>query len=172
MRNAAWTAAQRKTNKELFEATLSGDKEDLVTSAERLAKDVRTAPPGAAARQQRKPDTVHDCFRHFFGKCDLAGRNRTCTFHHECPFCSKAAEGCLDNHLRPLGLTTIRMKDKKGLEDRASKGGGKGAGPSWSGHPWPGQRGARFDDRGDHGQGDRGRSRSRGRGGPRQQVQG
>eukprot|EP00959_Pyramimonas_sp_CCMP1952_P054604 1141398-Pyramimonas_sp.AAC.1 len=58
-------------------------------------------------------------------------RGKTRVFHHECPFCAKTQEGCLANHIKPLGLELIKTRDKRALEERA---GGKGA--TKGGHPW------------------------------------
>ena len=111
--------------------------------------------PGASSK--RKPDTIHFCFRHFSGKCDLHERGKSCVFHHECPFCAETQEGCLAHHIRPLGLELVKTKDKRALEERAGgKGGAKG------GNPWSRGRGA--EDRADGGRAERRRSRSRSRG--------
>ena len=155
VRSRACSASMRKADPVEFAATLSGDREDLITQAERQVKQAEH-PAAEGSRPARKGvGAIHHCFRHFFGKCDLQDKGRSCSFHHVCPFCAKPTEGCLDNHLRPLGLTTIRIKDKRALEDGRAKGNGRGpAQPQWN-------RWSRGDDPRDGHKADRRPSRSR-----------
>ena len=155
VQSSAWKAAMRKTDLEAFAEAMRGDEEDPVTQAKNQATDAKPNAPGASSK--RKPDTVHFCFRHFSGKCDLHERGKSCVFHHECPFCAETQEGCLVNHIRPLGLELIKTGDKHALEDRAGdKGGAKG------GQPW--SRGRGEEDRADGGRAERRRFCSRSRG--------
>ncbi|CAK0792998.1 unnamed protein product, partial [Prorocentrum cordatum] len=110
--STAWAEAKRKADPAAFAAAMSGDKEDLVTQAEKQAKEVKLNAPSASTRTQRKPGAVHFCFRHFSGKCDMHERGKTCVFHHECPRCAKTQEGCPANRIKPLGLELIKTRDK------------------------------------------------------------
>ena len=89
----------------------------MITQAERQAKQAEHPATEGSLPARKGVGAIHHCFRHFFGKCGLQDKGRRCSFHHVCPFCAKPTEGCLDNHLRPRGLTTIRIKDKRALED-------------------------------------------------------
>ena len=130
VRERAWAAAKRKADLHAFAHLLSGDREELIAAAERQARDGVQSASASAGRSSQRADSQHHCFRNFIGKCDFQDRKKVCSFHHVCPFCAKTGEGCLENHLKGLGLTTIRLRDKRLLEEGRNKGTGKGASAS------------------------------------------